>query len=674
MPQVRSKFDDEYNRHLGQKLGLIEELRSELAEEKIECPGIVVVGAQSAGKSSVLQRLTGISFPRAENTCTRLPAIVSLQTDPSINGSRIYVSRDAAFRNPLECDSMAVLENRIMAMTMDLENSNFSVKNEPVYIRYIRKEGPVFSLIDLPGITYMDPKNQNFDIHEETVSMVRQYVSNPNTIILVVIPAVEDFSNAEALKIAMECDKEGNRTIGVVTKCDMVSESSYFLRKMRMTGPNDIKLKLGFVAVRNRGPGEENINIDEAERNMFSNHSLLKQLDPTQKGYVALTKKIVELQSELVDAFIPKTKKAVRDKIQKIETELESMGRVPETEREQRSILRSTLSSVQDTMTSLIRAEKVREKDYNVAARTYEKLIAFGSGINDDLPNYLGCHYKEVVARAVSESVGHTLPNFQADHPVLHDQVQKLLFNGLVEKNVGDLINQVKAYMLSVYERVLASTEAGQQYPKLQIALVEKVDEILRKARREALEVTNSLIVAESSNPFTQAADYLETIRKTRIVVQNIRNGHMNETQSPTEPSSSDGSGSESPRSVEFQPSELYNEVIAAGIDQDFLQRWAASESNSPEDGHYNLQLSIYMYVRVALRRLFDVIPMVVRDKLIYQVHKYFYRELSEDFDDHRRLNDLIQEKSNIREIRVTLKKRRDKLKDSLRRLELIAS
>jgi GTP-binding protein EngB required for normal cell division len=77
-----SAIDAEYSFRLGKKLALIEEIRDDLHEESIECPGVVVCGQQSAGKSSVLENLTGIQFPRTQNTCTRVPAIVQMQTSP----------------------------------------------------------------------------------------------------------------------------------------------------------------------------------------------------------------------------------------------------------------------------------------------------------------------------------------------------------------------------------------------------------------------------------------------------------------------------------------------------------------------------------------------------------------------------------------------------------------
>jgi GTP-binding protein EngB required for normal cell division len=77
-----SAIDTEFELRVGTKLSLLEELRDDLRTENIDVFGIAVIGSQSAGKSSVLETLTGIQFPRAQSTCTRVPAIVQLQTAP----------------------------------------------------------------------------------------------------------------------------------------------------------------------------------------------------------------------------------------------------------------------------------------------------------------------------------------------------------------------------------------------------------------------------------------------------------------------------------------------------------------------------------------------------------------------------------------------------------------
>lgn len=103
------------------------------------------------------------------------------------------------------------------------------------------------TLIDLPGITHISKIGDQFNIHEATVSMIRKYIQSTEMVILVVVPASDDFSNCEAIKYAREYDPEGKRTIGVVTKCDLIPENDYdIVKKIKAERLDDIKLEMGY--------------------------------------------------------------------------------------------------------------------------------------------------------------------------------------------------------------------------------------------------------------------------------------------------------------------------------------------------------------------------------------------------------------------------------------------
>lgn len=243
------KLDSVYEANLGKTLAVIEELRYVLGTEGIECPGVLVVGAQSAGKSSVLERLTGISFPRGQNLCTRFPTIVQLQTKPGIASP--YPNPALHLRTPMfpmnrslttrtTFWSIPHITNAIKRCSEKQGQDRTTVADHPVHVRNVRGSGPIMILIDLPGITHLDPLNTEFDIHAATKEIVEKYVQNENMIVLVVIPANNDFGNAVALQIAQSFDTAGQRTIGVISKSELVSNSSEIFQKIRMEREKDV--------------------------------------------------------------------------------------------------------------------------------------------------------------------------------------------------------------------------------------------------------------------------------------------------------------------------------------------------------------------------------------------------------------------------------------------------
>ncbi|KAI0559778.1 Dynamin [Gracilaria domingensis] len=329
MSEALSCYDVAYNRTLGEKINAIAELGLVLAEESIACPGLeaierkylVTMGGVGCGKSSVLEDLAGIRFPRAENTCTRTPTVVHLQVDPDINKNTIAISRQEDFRNPKSCEDMEELEKELRKIALDVKQSGIPVKDEPVYTRYVRRTGPTMTLIDLPGISYFDPNG--FDVHEATTSMIRKYAAHENMILLIVFRATEEFGR-KAFALAKKYDEDSIRTIGVATRCDTVeTDSATFLPQMRMEDPNP-RLLHGFTAIRNRLRGEESLRIEDFEQ-VLSTHALLQQLDCTTTGLNALAKKVVHVQSNVVDEFISNTTERVISKVGNIEKELPTL-------------------------------------------------------------------------------------------------------------------------------------------------------------------------------------------------------------------------------------------------------------------------------------------------------------------------------------------------------------
>lgn len=107
------------------------------------------------------------------------------------------------------------------------------------------------TIIDLPGITRipLQDSEQGGDIEKITKEMAYSYIRDERTIILCVIPGNQDISNSDGLQLAREVDREGNRTIGVITKIDIMDQGT---DARRMIMGIDIPLKLGYVGVKGR--------------------------------------------------------------------------------------------------------------------------------------------------------------------------------------------------------------------------------------------------------------------------------------------------------------------------------------------------------------------------------------------------------------------------------------
>ena len=82
------------------------------------------------------------------------------------------------------------------------------------------------TLVDLPGMTRVAVGDQPADIERQIRDMVLTYITKESCLILAVSPANQDLANSDALKISKEVDPQGLRTIGVITKLDLMDQGT----------------------------------------------------------------------------------------------------------------------------------------------------------------------------------------------------------------------------------------------------------------------------------------------------------------------------------------------------------------------------------------------------------------------------------------------------------------
>jgi vacuolar protein sorting-associated protein 1 len=213
----------------------------------IKLPRIAVLGSQSAGKSSVLESIVGLDFlPRGDGVVTRRPLELRLHHQPE--GIKPWAEftiekKGEKFTNFKE------VQQTIIDLTDKVCGDNKGIVDQPIVLNVHSHTCPDLTLIDLPGITLIPIAGQAKNIAEITRGMCARYMSDPRTIILCVVPANADMTTSEGLMMAQRLDPKGIRTIGVVTKIDIMDRGT---NAKRMIMNQDVNLRLGFVGVKNR--------------------------------------------------------------------------------------------------------------------------------------------------------------------------------------------------------------------------------------------------------------------------------------------------------------------------------------------------------------------------------------------------------------------------------------
>ena len=601
------------NSDLRKALDCIERHRANLEHEGIQVPGICVAGSQSAGKSSVLESISGIAFPRGDTMCTRCPSVLSLECDDSVDEPKVVLATDPSYEdNRMEC-SIPEVGTHIKALT-DILTPNGMVSRKPIYIKVTMRDCPTLTLTDLPGITCNSKFQEN--IEEETVALTAEYMSNKATIMLVVIPGSEDFNNPKALRLAKNYDPDGVRTIGVVTKVDGLLPDSDILEKMNMSRDGDVRVEQGFIAVRNRLKEETELSAEsvrEKERQLFTNDAKLSQLSPSQWGIGTLTQKIVDLQTDLVGNFTPEIKATLRKKIAMAQKELNGLEQAYVTDEERSgkfsSLIYQLTGNFEDSVCGRYFSFDGEDNDpsMNLSARSCELFEKFAANVEKQLPKFLEDPFKQQLDAIIKETRGVDLENFMSGS----------VFKGLVSKAfTSPLASHSESLKHEVHNLVhnLFSTLAEKlcvDFPKMHGYILEVVETILDEQMNCVSSALNILLKAERNHVYTQNHYYMDTITKFRRILDLTRT-HETVIQS----------GMHSGQLDHLDELDLSG-MEAEGISPDFISSSSqelASGASNHNQGIREMQVSLHVYSKVVRKRVFDVIPMVIRDALIANV------------------------------------------------------
>ena len=170
------------------------------------------------------------------------------------------------------------IRDEIVKETDSKTGRNAGISPAPINLRIYSPNVLTLTLVDLPGLTKVPVGDQPRDIEKQIKEMVLKQIQKPNAIILAVTAANTDLANSDGLKLAREVDPEGQRTIGVLTKVDLMDEGTDVVD---ILAGRIIPLRLGYVPVVNRGQRDiaNNKTISfalENERNFFDNHRAYK--------------------------------------------------------------------------------------------------------------------------------------------------------------------------------------------------------------------------------------------------------------------------------------------------------------------------------------------------------------------------------------------------------------
>jgi GTPase SAR1 family protein len=224
-----------------QRLEEIANLRSRGIGEHISLPQLVVCGDQSAGKSSVLEGITGLPFPRQDGICTRFATeIMLMHTEgPIYMQAEIIPSqfRIQSAKDELAAYRRTIADFRKLPMVTTEAGTLIGVRGfgesdvgttfaqDVLRIKVIGEIGLHLTVVDLLGLIAVVNEQQTEDDVQAVHSLVDSYVENSRTIILAVVQANNDIANQGIIQKSKMHDRRGERTIGIITKPNLLNTS-----------------------------------------------------------------------------------------------------------------------------------------------------------------------------------------------------------------------------------------------------------------------------------------------------------------------------------------------------------------------------------------------------------------------------------------------------------------
>lgn len=459
----------------------------------LDMPQIAVIGSQSAGKSSVLETIVGRDFlPRGSGIVTRRPLVLQLVhvNEPDSQGNTewgefLHVQKRFTDFNDIR--------NEIEQETLRVAGQNKGISKLPISLRIYSPNVLDLTLVDLPGLTKIPVGDQPSDIEKQIRNLVQEYIGKENCVILAVSAANVDLANSESLKLARQVDPQGRRTIGVLTKLDLMDAGTNALDIL--TG-RVYQLKLGFIGVVNRS--QQDINTGkpmsdalDSEMDYFKSHPAYRNI-AHKCGTRYLARTLNQVLMNHIRDKLPDMKARLNTLMGQTQQELNSFGDAAmfgDQNAQGALILRLMTQFARDFVSSIEGTSPgISTKELCGGARIYYIFNdVFGHAL-DSIDSTSGLDTQDI-RTAIRNSTG--------PRPSLF--IPEVAFELLVKPQIKLLEQPSLRCVELVYEELVrichnCTSMELQRFPRLHAQIIDVVSELLRERLGPTSDYTQSLI------------------------------------------------------------------------------------------------------------------------------------------------------------------------------------
>ncbi|KAF9821617.1 hypothetical protein IEO21_00463 [Rhodonia placenta] len=645
---------------------------------QIDLPQICVLGSQSSGKSSVLENLVGRDFlPRGTGIVTRRPLVLQLinrkATNQQANGVSAKIEGDDPAANADEWGEFLHLpgekffdfnkiRTEIVRDTEAKTGKNAGISPQPINLRIYSPNVLTLTLVDLPGLTKVPVGDQPRDIEKQIRDMLLKYISKSACIILAVTAANTDLANSDGLKMAREVDPDGQRTIGVLTKVDLMDAGTDVVD---ILAGRIIPLRLGYVPVVNRGQRDIDSNKPissalEHEREYFENHPSYKGKSQ-YCGTPFLARKLNVILMAHIRATLPDIKARISQQLAKYNAELQSLGGAL-GDGNSANVVLSVITEFCNEFRTVIdgNTNDISLNELSGGARisfVFHELFNNGIKTIDPFDQVKDGDIRTILYNS-SGSTPAVFVGTQAFEVIVKQQIKRL------EEPSIKCCQLVYDELIRILGQVLAKIQAFRRYPALRERFNAVVVNFFKTSLTPTTKLVTDLVAMQACYVNTTHPDFLNGHKAMAIV-----NDRMNANKPP--PPNID------PKSGKLAPGQVNNnkdlDVEVKQQEQSFFGSFFSASKNAPKKKGVAvmetpppiirpqaalseretmetevIKLLIHSYFNIVKREMIDMVPKAISLTLVMHSKDNLQRELLQELYKPEVLDDLLKESEYV--------------------------
>ncbi|KAF9930034.1 vacuolar protein sorting-associated protein 1 [Linnemannia zychae] len=618
----------------------------------VDLPQIVVIGSQSSGKSSVLENIVGRDFlPRGSEGKKNDE---NEKKEPEEWGEFLH-------QPGVKYTDFNLIREEIVRDTEAKTGKNAGISPLPINLRIYSPHVLTLTLVDLPGLTKLPVGDQPKDIEKQIRDMIVKYITKPNSIILAVTAANVDLANSDGLRLARDVDPEGARTIGVLTKIDLMDAGTDVVD---ILAGRVIPLRLGYVPVVNRGQRDIDTKKSigkslEGERAFFENHAAYKS-KAQYCGTPYLARKLNMILMHHIRNTLPEIKAKIQAALVKYIAELATLGDGMAEGAGQASIVLNIITEFCTEFRTIIDGNSTDLSSFELSGGARISFVfheLYSNGVKSLDPFD---QVKDVDIRTI-------LYNSSGSSPALF--VGTTAFEVIIKQQIKRLedpslrcVNMVFDELVRILTQLL-SKQLFKRFPLLKDRFYQVVINFFRKQLNPTNKLVQDLIAMESCYINTGHPDFLNGHKAMAVI-----NDRINQAKNPQpiDPKNRNSALANLPPSLEPEPSNngFFGSFFSGkkkrpGVMEPPPAVLKASGNLSEREQIETevIKLLISSYFNIVKRTVIDTVPKAIMLNLVNNAKEELQRELLQELYKTEVLDELLKESEFTQNRRKECKK-----------------